>query len=151
MKDDQQHRWAFSEAQYDMLPELRYFTSGQVPIEELSVYFRYQQGWPTLVVIGLTGATAYPLVLLFQAIFGIGFGFSIALVILFHMFLTWLLLGLVIPKLRQKQIRAALREKLRQHGIIVCRGCAYDLRGSPERCPECGESNPATAEAAANQ
>ena len=36
------------------------------------------------------------------------------------------------------RIRRHLRERLVQLGVPICIPCGYDLRGSKERCPECG-------------
>jgi hypothetical protein len=36
------------------------------------------------------------------------------------------------------KVRAVLRSRLAKRGIPVCVRCAYDLRGSGGRCPECG-------------
>ena len=39
----------------------------------------------------------------------------------------------------RKATRRSLRQLLKEQGMLVCTGCAYDLRGQVEhRCPECG-------------
>lgn len=45
-------------------------------------------------------------------------------------------LGYILCCLRQ--VRASLRGQLLEKGIVICARCKYDLRGSKERCPECG-------------
>ena len=39
------------------------------------------------------------------------------------------------PLVRKVKIR---RPRRANEGASVCPSCAYDLRASPERCPECG-------------
>ena len=38
----------------------------------------------------------------------------------------------------RSRTRRHLRERLVQLGVPICIPCGYDLRGSKERCPECG-------------
>ncbi len=130
--------FAFSETHYNMFPELRYFMEGQAPIEDLEIYVRFQRGWPTWLAIVSSVLSAYPLFHLLHSVFGISRWYAAGLFVFVNLFVTWLLLGLIIPKMRQRQIRTALRKRLLELGITTCRKCAYDLRGSPERCPECG-------------
>ena len=40
--------------------------------------------------------------------------------------------------LYRDRTRRHLREKLVQLGVPICIPCGYDLRGSTDRCPECG-------------
>ena len=140
MSEKTKRDFAFSEAHYEMFPELRYFTNGQAPAEDLEVYYRFQTGWPTAVAIVVCIITAYPLIVLLHKVLGLSQGYVIGLFLLGNLLVSWLLLGLIIPKIRQRQIRSALRERLLKLGISTCRNCAYDMRGSPDRCPECGTS-----------
>ena len=41
-------------------------------------------------------------------------------------------------RLFRDRTRRHLREKLIQLGVPICLPCGYDLRGSTDRCPECG-------------
>ena len=41
-------------------------------------------------------------------------------------------------RLFKHRTRRHLRERLVQLGVPICIPCGYDLRGSKERCPECG-------------
>ncbi len=41
--------------------------------------------------------------------------------------------------LTRKHISRRLREELIEDGFAICRSCGYDLRGSKQRCPECGQ------------
>jgi hypothetical protein len=51
----------------------------------------------------------------------------------------WFLAGLaaVAPSLRLRQ----LRRRRCQRGKGLCPACGYDLRATPERCPECGAAS----------
>lgn len=138
MSESKQLDLAFGETHYNMFPELRYFVKGEAPIEDLSIYFRFQKGWPTTATVLIAILSAYPLLYLFNDLFGISRWYSVALIIVVQIVVNGVLLSLVIPKVKQRQIRKALRERLFELGIVTCRNCAYDLRGSPECCPECG-------------
>ena len=48
------------------------------------------------------------------------------------LFLWWLW---IVPRLFLKNLRKLMVE----HGIKICIKCGYDLRGSKDICPECGE------------
>ena len=113
MSESEKFDLAFGEAHYNLFPELRYFTNGQAPFEDLEIYFKHQTGWPTDAATVITAVTAGPTFLLFRYVFGFGQGSSIGLVIGVFLFVNWLLLSLVIPKFRQRQIRAALRARRR--------------------------------------
>ena len=138
-------RWAFSETQLAMFPELRYFIDGQAPMEDLQAYFRFQSGWPTVVIVVFGVLLAPPMVLFLHRGLGLGIVPAVAVVIGVQLLISWSWLGLLFPALRRRQIRAALRQRLRASGIHPCPVCAYDLRGSPEQCPECGARAAASA------
>lgn len=53
----------------------------------------------------------------------------------------WFLMGCCAAGLVVSVIRVRRGAWLSRHGY--CRHCGYDLRASPERCPECGEPVPA--------
>ena len=47
--------------------------------------------------------------------------------------------GILLLWVSRKTFRHALRKQLVEDGIPVCINCGYDLRGSEDRCPECGQ------------
>ncbi len=127
----------FGETHYNMFPELRYLME-QAPAEAVKIYSRFQRGWPSWVAVAFCVLAAYPLSYLFHSVFRISLWYSVGLLVFVQIFGFWLLLSLIIPKIQQRQIRTALRERLLELGIHTCRKCAYDMRGTPECCPECG-------------
>ena len=82
------------------------------------------------------------LVLFLHRGLGVGITLTIVVVIVTNIVLSWVLLGLLFPALRRREIRAALQERLRESGIHACPGCAYDMRGLSGPCPECGTEAP---------
>lgn len=53
--------------------------------------------------------------------------------------------SLVVWRLFRQRTRYHLRKRLVQLGVPICIPCGYDLRGSTDRCPECGTTFEATA------
>lgn len=141
MPDSWQSDIAFGEAHYTMFPELRYFINGDAPMEDLDVYFRFQKGWPTVAVVAFSVVTAYPFYYFFNSILHIEKWPTITLLVFIQIVINLVMLSLVFPRIQQRKIRIALRARLHELGIMTCRRCAYDLRGSPDRCPECGTPN----------
>ena len=48
-------------------------------------------------------------------------------------------LGILVHFFARRSLVPHLRRELNASGIPVCMTCGYDLRGSKERCPECGQ------------
>ena len=65
--------------------------------------------------------------LLFRSRLALGAGFIV----------VWMFISAFIIVGTLKGIRR--RTKLRRYYAGQCLRCGYDLRGSPQRCPECGE------------
>lgn len=60
----------------------------------------------------------------------------------------WLVAGLsLLVPLRWVQLRVASNRRAKRADDRVCQACGYDLRASPDRCPECG-AVPASARTA---
>jgi hypothetical protein len=53
-----------------------------------------------------------------------------------------LLIGLFIAWLIRADVRGHRRRRLA--APLVCPTCGYDLRATPDRCPECGAARPPT-------
>lgn len=66
---------------------------------------------------------------------------SVAIPYWLVLFVTALLPGRTLARLARDRYRRAFRPG-------VCRSCGYDLRGTPERCPECGTAMCATGDVA---
>jgi hypothetical protein len=82
------------------------------------------------------------------SLFGFGYGFSnlhpFHAIWVPHWFLA--LLFAVLPAVR---LRPIIRRR-RQYRAGLCHHCGYDLRATPDRCPECGaQAKPQPAEGAA--
>jgi hypothetical protein len=60
----------------------------------------------------------------------------------------WLLVALAMIPIARRWL--VVRRHYRRVALGLCERCGYDLRGSPARCPECGQISPA-AEARANR
>lgn len=147
MISSQTQRMQFSEAQLAIIPELRYVVDGQVPSELAAEWFNRQRGWPMGLALLLGIAFAPLILLLLHKGFGHGIAISLIVVMAFQLFISWLILGVIAPALQRRKIRSVLREQLRAHGIDACTVCAYDLRGTTDRCPECGAASPSSSEA----
>ncbi len=71
--------------------------------------------------------------------------------LLFSMYvLDMVVMGIGGLYLGRREIERSVRRRLNARGQPVCVNCGYDLRGSPGRCPECGEEPEAEDERAAN-
>ena len=51
----------------------------------------------------------------------------------------WILILTALGLAFRRTIQRSLREQLVDSGIPICVKCGYDMRGSKDRCPECGQ------------
>jgi hypothetical protein len=60
----------------------------------------------------------------------------------------WLVASLLslLPLISGVRGLAVVRKKLRAARVGTCSGCGYDLRATPDRCPECGNAVPKKTE-----
>jgi hypothetical protein len=74
-----------------------------------------------------------------MAILGASAAGWVLLVFLFSFFNVWLFLGLT-AALGAVVFVKDRKQRQRQHWLDTgcCGGCGYDMRGTPDRCPECG-------------
>ncbi len=52
--------------------------------------------------------------------------------------LLYLLVPLISAVAFRRTVRQSLRKQLADQDVPICINCGYDLRGSEDRCPECG-------------
>lgn len=138
MKDQSSRSLAFSQSQLAMFPELRYFVEGQAPAEGVQVYFDFHRGRPWIMLIVFAGLISPALAILLRRGLGFGVVAIVAVVVVVQVLVTWAWLGMIVPAMQRRRIRAALRERLKESGILACRRCAFDMRATPDACPECG-------------
>jgi len=113
----------------------------------LNAFFRHQSTWIAFIAFAV-GLTALSLGLAGLTIFvsraGHWRGIGMKLAAILCAVIPLHLIPLMYVRYR-KWMRVFLRQYLNDHGIPLCRGCGYDLRGQVQaRCPECGMEVTAT-------
>jgi hypothetical protein len=77
------------------------------------------------------------------AIAGVAMGFGFAHFVLHRQEITFAFIGALVGQIiiLVLVVRPVARRRMRER-MGLCVQCGYDLRGSPDRCPECGGINP---------